>query len=156
MHNRKITKSLQNMMKQSGEPYDHSYPLVVKKIQIFLLNLLFFKIYAIAIFAHLPVTSRRTRGSIIGKILSKSFRKKGPAECIISERNVPELINAKSALVAATWNQQKFQINQKWLIFDNKDKNTIVYVVVALFRKKRFMLDEKFQQNASIRGKKIM
>ena len=102
MHNRKITKSLQNMMKQSGEPYDHSYPLVVKKIQIFLLNLLFFKIYAIAIFAHLPVTSRRTRGSIIGKILSKSFRKKGPAECIISERNVPELINAKSALVAAT------------------------------------------------------
>ena len=50
----------------------------------------------------LPVTSRRTRGSIMGKILSKSLRKKGPAECIISERNVPELINAKSALVAAT------------------------------------------------------
>ena len=54
-----------------------------------------------------PVISSNTKGSIMGRILSKSFIKNGPAEWIQSDRSVPEFKIAKSALVAATYNFEK-------------------------------------------------
>ena len=50
-----------------------------------------------------PVISSSTSGSIIGKMLTRSLTKNGPAGWIWSDLNVPELSNAKSAFVAATF-----------------------------------------------------
>jgi len=49
-----------------------------------------------------PWISSSIIGSIIGRTVTRSLTKNGPAVWIVSDRNVPELIRAKSAFVAAT------------------------------------------------------